>query len=74
MCNTLFYNLAHISRGSCSTSIEQISSVYGNQAVVISVDPTRVYVKSPNDVPVSPRAPVLTTCAHFYFFLPASHF
>ena len=29
------------------TSIEQISHVYGNQAVVISVDPRRVYVQSP---------------------------
>ncbi|MFH2093901.1 MAG: imidazole glycerol phosphate synthase subunit HisF [Pseudomonadota bacterium] len=32
-----------------SSSIEQISSVYGNQAVVISVDPKRVYVNSPED-------------------------
>lgn len=31
------------------SSIEQISRVYGNQAVVISVDPKRVYVASPND-------------------------
>lgn len=31
------------------SSIEQISKVYGNQAVVISVDPQRVYVKSPED-------------------------
>jgi len=31
------------------TSIEQISHVYGNQAVVISVDPRRVYVASPAD-------------------------
>ena len=31
------------------SSIEQISSVYGNQAVVISVDPKRVYVNSPDD-------------------------
>jgi glutamine amidotransferase/cyclase len=29
------------------SSIEQISRVYGNQAVVISVDPRRVYVESP---------------------------
>jgi len=28
-------------------SISQISEIYGNQAVVISVDPRRVYVKSP---------------------------
>lgn len=31
------------------SSIEQISVVYGAQAVVISVDPRRVYVKSPED-------------------------
>ncbi len=31
------------------SSIEQISRVYGNQAVVISVDPRRVYVNSPDD-------------------------
>ena len=31
------------------SSIEQISRVYGNQAVVISVDPRRIYVKSPED-------------------------
>ncbi len=31
------------------SSIEQISKVYGNQAVVISVDPQRVYVKSPDN-------------------------
>ena len=32
------------------SSIEQISKVYGNQAVVISIDPRRVYVKSPDEV------------------------
>ena len=32
------------------SSIEQISRVYGNQAVVISIDPKRVYVKSANEV------------------------
>lgn len=31
------------------SSIEQISSVYGAQAVVISVDPKRVYVKNPKE-------------------------
>jgi imidazole glycerol-phosphate synthase len=31
------------------SSIEQISIVYGAQAVVISVDPRRVYVKKPED-------------------------
>jgi glutamine amidotransferase/cyclase len=32
------------------SSIEQIARVYGNQAVVISVDPRRVYVDSPDSV------------------------
>jgi len=40
------------------SSIEQISSVYGAQAVVISVDPRRVYVKNPED---SDHALVKTT-------------
>ncbi|MBU0464087.1 MAG: imidazole glycerol phosphate synthase subunit HisF [Proteobacteria bacterium] len=31
------------------SSIEQISRVYGNQAVVISIDPKRVYVHSPDE-------------------------
>ena len=31
------------------TAIEQISRAYGNQAVVVSVDPKRVYVKSPEE-------------------------
>jgi glutamine amidotransferase/cyclase len=33
------------------TAIEEISRVYGNQAVVISIDPRRVYVDSPGGVP-----------------------
>ncbi|KMZ65248.1 Imidazole glycerol phosphate synthase subunit hisF [Zostera marina] len=32
------------------SSIEQISRVYGNQAVVVSIDPRRVYIRSPDDV------------------------
>jgi len=32
------------------SAIEQIARIYGNQAVVISVDPRRVYVDSPDDV------------------------
>ncbi len=36
-------------RATGKSSIEQISRVYGNQAVVISVDPRRVYVKSMSD-------------------------
>jgi glutamine amidotransferase/cyclase len=31
------------------TAIETISAAYGNQAVVISVDPRRVYVRSPSE-------------------------
>ncbi|KAG2433629.1 hypothetical protein HYH02_012558 [Chlamydomonas schloesseri] len=34
-----------------STAIEQISAVYGKQAVVISIDPRRVYVADPASVP-----------------------
>lgn len=33
-----------------ASSIEQIAGVYGNQAVVISIDPRRVYVSSENEV------------------------
>ena len=33
------------------SSIEQIARVYGNQAVVISIDPRRVYVRDPDAVP-----------------------
>ncbi len=34
-----------------SSAIETISRVYGNQAVVISIDPRRVYVADPKSVP-----------------------
>ncbi|MBN2342683.1 MAG: imidazole glycerol phosphate synthase subunit HisF [Deltaproteobacteria bacterium] len=34
-----------------TSPIETISEVYGSQAVVISVDPRRVYVRAPEDVP-----------------------
>ena len=33
------------------SAIEEISRVYGSQAVVISVDPQRVYVDAPHDAP-----------------------
>lgn len=36
-------------KGDGSTAIEQIAQIYGRQAVVVSVDPRRVYVTSPND-------------------------
>jgi glutamine amidotransferase/cyclase len=32
------------------SAIEEISRVYGNQAVVVSIDPRRVYVESPDEV------------------------
>lgn len=32
------------------SSIEQISEVYGRQAVVVSIDPKRVYVADPSQV------------------------
>jgi len=38
-------------QSSGQSSIEQISVVYGAQAVVISVDPRRVYVQEPGDSP-----------------------
>ncbi|MCW5206170.1 imidazole glycerol phosphate synthase subunit HisF [Desulfobulbus sp. F5] len=44
-------------RANGMSSIEQIARVYGNQAVVISVDPRRVYVNSPEAV----RHPVIAT-------------
>lgn len=34
-----------------TSAIERIARVYGNQAVVISIDPRRVYVRSPDEVP-----------------------
>ncbi len=37
-------------RATGDSAIESISRVYGSQAVVISIDPRRVYVKSPADV------------------------
>ncbi|OCC15466.1 Imidazole glycerol phosphate synthase subunit [Dissulfuribacter thermophilus] len=40
-----------------NSSIETISRVYGNQAVVISIDPRRVYVASPEDT----KHPVIET-------------
>ncbi|RJQ66065.1 MAG: imidazole glycerol phosphate synthase subunit HisF [Desulfobacteraceae bacterium] len=44
---------AYLSSGRATgrSTIEQISYVYGSQAVVISIDPRRVYVASPHAVP-----------------------
>ncbi|KAJ9567960.1 hypothetical protein OSB04_003926 [Centaurea solstitialis] len=33
-----------------NSSLEQISRVYGNQAVVVSIDPRRQYIASPYEV------------------------
>jgi imidazole glycerol phosphate synthase glutamine amidotransferase subunit len=38
-------------RASGKSAIEEISRVYGRQAVVISIDPRRIYVESPDQVP-----------------------
>jgi glutamine amidotransferase/cyclase len=38
-------------RASGESAIEEISRVYGRQAVVISIDPRRVYVESPDQTP-----------------------
>ena len=38
-------------RATGNSAIEEISRVYGSQAVVISIDPRRVYVDSPESVP-----------------------
>ena len=43
-------NYLETGRKTGKSALEEISRVYGNQAVVISVDPRRVYVKSPDGV------------------------
>jgi glutamine amidotransferase/cyclase len=42
-----FYNSG--GKGDGSSAIEQISKIYGAQAVVISVDPRRIYVRDPSE-------------------------
>jgi glutamine amidotransferase/cyclase len=44
-------------RATGHSAIEEIARVYGNQAVVVSIDPRRVYVTSPDEV----RHPVIET-------------
>jgi len=41
----------HSGKATGQSAIETISRVYGSQAVVISIDPRRVYVDSPKSVP-----------------------
>nr|VFK57909.1 MAG: glutamine amidotransferase / cyclase [Candidatus Kentron sp. UNK]VFK69722.1 MAG: glutamine amidotransferase / cyclase [Candidatus Kentron sp. UNK] len=43
--------LRRAGRASGESAIERIAKVYGNQAVVISIDPRRVYVHSPEQIP-----------------------
>ena len=43
-------NVLKTGKATGMSSIEQIARVYGNQAVVISVDPRRVYVDTPDAV------------------------
>jgi len=45
----LYFKNGNVPTG--TSSIEQIAHLYGSQAVVISVDPIRVYVKDPSDTP-----------------------
>ncbi|MBY0398296.1 MAG: hypothetical protein K2X91_17765 [Thermoleophilia bacterium] len=47
-------------RGDGSTAIERISWAYGAQAVVVSVDPRRVWVRDPSSTPRPVRAPCST--------------
>ncbi|AHF04274.1 cyclase [Marichromatium purpuratum 984] len=41
--------LARGGKGDGTSAIEQIAEVYGNQAVVVSIDPRRVYVERPEE-------------------------
>ncbi|KAK4053553.1 Histidine biosynthesis bifunctional protein hisB [Microbotryomycetes sp. JL201] len=49
----------HDNRPTGQTSIETISYAYGAQAVVVSFDPKRVYVSSPDDVDVAHKPSVV---------------
>ncbi|KAF8476203.1 hypothetical protein BDZ91DRAFT_711164 [Kalaharituber pfeilii] len=54
---------AYYARGRALTgasSIEQISAAYGNQAVVVSIDPRRVYIPTDTDLTAFPHDPVPT--------------
>jgi glutamine amidotransferase/cyclase len=57
--DAVYITEAYLKNGEKSgeSSIEKISTVYGNQAVVISIDPRRVYVPGPDSV----RHPVVKT-------------
>jgi glutamine amidotransferase/cyclase len=47
-----------------TSSIEQIAKIYGAQAVVVSVDPRRVYVNSPESVSAAHRDNVVPANPH----------
>ena len=47
---TIVEDLLATGRKTGNSAIEEISRVYGSQAVVISIDPRRVYVNSPDEV------------------------
>ncbi len=44
-------NYRQTGRKTGDSAIEEIARVYGSQAVVISIDPRRVYVRDPDEVP-----------------------
>jgi glutamine amidotransferase/cyclase len=48
---TIAEQVLRTGRATGQSAIETIARVYGNQAVVISIDPRRVYVSSPEDTP-----------------------
>jgi len=48
---TIVENYLQTGKASGKSAIEEISRVYGSQAVVISVDPRRIYVDDPDQVP-----------------------
>jgi glutamine amidotransferase/cyclase len=48
---TIAEQVRHTGHATGQSAIETIARVYGNQAVVISIDPRRVYVDSPGDTP-----------------------
>ncbi len=51
--DAVYIAIAYLETGKMTgiSSIEQISKVYGNQAVVISIDPKRIYVNSVEEAP-----------------------
>lgn len=48
---TIAQHYLQTGRKTGGSAVEEVSRVYGSQAVVISIDPRRVYVRSPQDTP-----------------------